>query len=341
MSIESNNVEGSTKAPILPNECYGQACCQPDYKQPMLISFSGGRTSAMMTYHLLKKYSNKYDFKVIFANTGHEREATLEFVKKCDDILGFNTIWVEAVTPIEHGKGTYAKVVNFETAYRNVLKNGIDPFETVISKHGITNISLPHCSREMKKVTIRAYMRMIGHSRIDYKTYLGIRTDEPKRLNFKKAKKEKLIYMAELGKVSKQDVNKYWSKMPFDLELKSYEGNCILCWKKSDRKLYTIIREAIIKEDLEVLAEIAWHKQMETKYGRYTPETRKKQDKGQTNYFFMKDRSINDMVEEAMLLDTAEFAFDETTLFDEVTQLRLWNSELDAHAGCSESCEAW
>lgn len=310
-------------------------------KETRLISFSGGRTSAMMTNHLLKKYSNEYDFKVVFANTGHEREATLEFVNKCDEVLGFNTIWVECVTNPIFGKGDSAKIVNYETAYRNYKKNGIDPFEQVIAKHGISNMATPHCSRQMKKTTIRAFMRQNGHKQVDYKTYLGIRSDEKKRIDFKKAKKEKLIYMAELGVVSKQDVNKYWSKMPFDLNLKSYEGNCSLCWKKSDRKIFTIIREALMNDDFELLAEIEWIRDMEKKYGMYYPKSRSKQNNGQPVYFFKDNRSMDEMIEESMLLSTDDFAFDETNLIDDVIQMRLWDNNLDANQGCVESCEAW
>jgi hypothetical protein len=34
---------------------------------------------------------------VVFANTGQEREETLEFVKQCDDHFGFGTVWIEGV----------------------------------------------------------------------------------------------------------------------------------------------------------------------------------------------------------------------------------------------------
>jgi len=63
----------------------------------ILISFSGGRTSAMMTRLLLTHpmYADR-EKVVLFANTGREDEATLQFVKDCDDHMSFQTIWVEA-----------------------------------------------------------------------------------------------------------------------------------------------------------------------------------------------------------------------------------------------------
>jgi len=47
-----------------------------------VLSFSGGRSSALMTIERLKANN---DSVVIFANTGKENEATLKFVNDCDN----------------------------------------------------------------------------------------------------------------------------------------------------------------------------------------------------------------------------------------------------------------
>lgn len=312
-------------------------------KELVCISFSGGRTSAMMTKYLLDMKSDIYDFVVVFANTGHEREATLQFVKKCDDIFGFNTVWIEAVTNNKFGYGVSYKIVNYETAYRNYLKNGVDPFESYIAKHGIPNQNFPSCSRELKKNTIRAYMKnALGFNKITYKTALGIRSDEPKRLDWIKAKRDKLMYFAELGKITKSAVNEFWSKQQFDLELKSYQGNCILCWKKSDRKLYTIIQEGILSNDKELLAEMEWIKYIENTYGKYYPNKRSlKHDINKQINFFRKDRNMEEIIQESYLFDVSEFAKDESKLIDTAKQLSIWDDELDGNFGCTESCEAF
>ena len=52
-------------------------------KRDIVISFSGGRTSAFMAA-FCKEYYKDDNVLVIFANTGREREETLEFVDKCD-----------------------------------------------------------------------------------------------------------------------------------------------------------------------------------------------------------------------------------------------------------------
>jgi 3'-phosphoadenosine 5'-phosphosulfate sulfotransferase (PAPS reductase)/FAD synthetase len=55
----------------------------------LFISFSGGRTSAMMTQRLLETRSSDQQIVVLFANTGLENEETLRFVDQCDRKLGF------------------------------------------------------------------------------------------------------------------------------------------------------------------------------------------------------------------------------------------------------------
>lgn len=62
-------------------------------KKKLVISFSGGRTSAYMTKMLLDSLDRSiYDIAVVFANTGKEREETLDFVHECDIRFGFDTI---------------------------------------------------------------------------------------------------------------------------------------------------------------------------------------------------------------------------------------------------------
>lgn len=291
-------------------------------KENLLISFSGGRTSAFMTWWLLKHYQDKYNMIVVFANTGKEREETLKFVNKCDIEFGFNTVWVEAFVHNESGKGTTHVVTNYKDAKRNG-----EPFEDVIAKYGIPNQNTPHCTRELKQNPIKSYAKSIGWNR--YKTALGIRSDEPKRLDWAKRVKHNILYFAEIMHVTKSDVNMFWSKQNFDLELKSYEGNCDLCWKKAHRKNMTILSE---KPELS-----EWWYEMEEKYQNFTPKSRIK--KAKPPYMFYRDNlSIIDLLDEAKNTDF-EKSKDESKHIDLYKQSSLWDTYLDSNGGCIESCE--
>lgn len=299
-------------------------------KKKLLISFSGGRTSAFMCWWLLNVWPNrdKYEIIVVFANTGKEKPQTLDFVEKCDKYFGLNVVWIEAVTNPKNRFGVLAKIVSFETADRTGK-----PFEDVIAKHGIPNQASPHCSRQLKQEAIRAYARSIGWVGRKYRTAIGIRADEPERLNWETAKKKYLIYpLAQWIRVNKSDINLFWSKQPFDLELKSYEGNCDFCWKKSLRKLMTIA-----KDNPELLG---WWQEMQKKYGNFiSPSRKSKEDLKLPLNFFRNQMTVEDIVEESKFPFTP--AIDDSKLIDQYKQMSLWSEELDGNNGCSESCEAF
>lgn len=54
---------------------------------PTALSFSGGRTSAYMARQV-QLANPSANVTYLFANTGKEREETLEFVRRCDDEWG-------------------------------------------------------------------------------------------------------------------------------------------------------------------------------------------------------------------------------------------------------------
>ena len=239
----------------------------------IIACFSAGRTSAYMTKKLIDEleckpyirngvqcHLTKYGqfLYVVFNNTGKEREESLQFVKDCDDSFGFRTVWLEAITNPLKGKGVTPKVVTFETASRNG-----EPFEAMIAKIGLPNQARSKCTSELKTNNTNAFRRKQGL--LKSWQAVGIRADEPKRLNWEKADKFKVFYpLVTMFPSSKQDVNKFWSLQSFDLNLKSYEGNCDLCWKKSMRKLMTIAVEHPELTD--------WWSDMESKYGMFIPD---------------------------------------------------------------------
>lgn len=294
-------------------------------KDKLLVSFSGGETSAYMLWWILKNWSNKYEIKVVFANTGQENEETLLFVQKCSEYFKVEVIWVEAVVNPENRKGTTHKVVNFETASRNG-----EPFEAVIAKYGIPNPATPHCNREMKLNAINSYMKSIGWKK--YYSAIGIRVDEFDRMNAKRKERRLLYPLISEKPMSKAKINQWWNLQPFRLELKGYQGNCKTCWKKSDAKLYTLINENKSQFD--------FFKQMENKYSSFVPESRIKLmlERGEeiptrTN-FFRKNRSVADLVKEAenfkrIITDDSQTLDNQIDLFD-----LLEEESCDIYAEC-------
>lgn len=294
-------------------------------KDRLLVSFSGGETSAYMLWWILKNWSNKYEIKVVFANTGQENEETLLFVKKCSEYFNIEVVWVEAVVNPENRKGTTHKVVNFETASRNG-----EPFEAVIAKYGIPNPATPHCNREMKLNAINSYMKSIGWKK--YYSAIGIRVDEFDRMNAKRKEKRLLYPLISEKPMSKAKINQWWNLQPFRLELKGYQGNCKTCWKKSDAKLYTLINENRSQFD--------FFEQMENKYSSFVPESRIKlmKERGEeiptrTN-FFRKNRSVADLVKEAenfkrIITDDSQTLDNQIDLFD-----LLEEESCDIYAEC-------
>lgn len=283
---------------------------------PLIISFSGGKTSAYMTYLLIKKYSGKRVIVVIFANTGKERNETLDFVNNCDIHFGFNTIWIEGVTFQNQTKSSGYKIVDFATADRTGI-----PFEDMINKYGIPNKTFPHCTRELKINPIASYIKDLGYGDA-YEMGIGIRADEPRRLTVK----PNIIYpLAYEFPTTKLMVAQWWDKQPFNLQLKDHEGNCDMCWKKSKIKLLTSI-----VEDPDY---ITWWHFMEETYKEFVPPSQR-HSRLTPIHFFRGNESAKDLIE----LSKTPF-----TLFkDKHTKenLNYTSPNIDFTDPCEESCEA-
>lgn len=273
------------------------------------IAFSGGKTSGYMTKLLLDKVAFLYeDVKVVFANTGQENEATLDFVHRCDKEFGFNVVWVEAnVLSDVKGVGTSFKIVDYHTASRDGK-----PFEDVIRKFGIPNRTWQICSRELKANTVRAYLRSLGWRKKDYVSAIGIRHDEIHRISAN-CERDRLIYpLAEWFKVDKMFINTWWATQTFNLTLKEHQGNCKWCWKKSKRKLLTLANET--PEIFEFPA------RMELMYAKAGNPNRKERA-----VFFQNYTSTIELLEEARRGDFNPFV----------------DKHYDEPNGCSESCEVF
>jgi len=337
-------------------------------KQKMVVSFSGGKTSAYMAVKLIELWGHVYDFVFIFANTGLEDEETLIFVNRCDVEFGLNVVWVEAVVNPVHMKGITHKTVSFETASRNG-----EPFEAHIAKSGIPNANKPQCSDRLKALVIEHYKRTHGLTGLPHA--LGMRCDEMNRvLSAKKRKVLELVgldahnwwqqdkdcrvmlldsvsdnieitsmltdkpkqFMSTIKSLychnaynliypladeyhnmqcDKQDVSSFWEEQSFTLNLEEHQGNCMTCWKKSDKKLWLIA--------LETPEKYEFMRRMENTYQHVKPN-----DDGKPRTFFRKHRSVENI-------------FNEASMYDVVALRKMIGGNSDVESGCSESCEAY
>lgn len=207
---------------------------------PALILFSGGRTSGYMLRHILDAHGGKLpdDVVVTFANTGKEREETLRFVHDCATHWNVKVHWLEY-----RGGDEKFEEVGFNSASRNG-----EPFAALIAKknylpNGVTRF----CTTELKIRPMRDFCKSLGWK--NWTNVIGLRYDEGSRvmkaLDRNEQGKEPWRNSMPMSKAKAtvRDVRAFWDAQPFDLQLKSYEGNCDLCFLKSKAKLQALMRE--------------------------------------------------------------------------------------------------
>jgi len=178
-----------------------------------IINFSGGKSSALMT---ILEYNPETDY-VVFCDTGREHDKTYKFIN------------------------------DFE-AYENIpiiRLGGSDAFENYLSKRNfeeIPNMMKRSCTVELKVKVARRWARQnIGMS---YYNLLGFRADEPQRVAKNKKRWQQVTQLFPLWArgINKAQVNDYWSKKPYNLEIPSILGNCTLCFMKGKDRIINILR---------------------------------------------------------------------------------------------------
>lgn len=284
----------------------------------LFVSFSGGETSGRMTQWLMSNKAHDYDQVLcLFANSGQEHEATLEFVRQCSGLFGIEVIWIEADINVENPAKSGFKVVDFDSADRSGKV-----FEDVIKAYGIPNPSWPHCTRELKTRPMTKYLRSIGWAAGTYDTAIGIRADEIDRVDPRYQEKRLYYPLAFEHPTTKPQVNAFWQKQPFRLSIKSYQGNCKWCWKKSLRKHLTNLAENPDWYDFP--------ERMENLYSTVNPKPSLPE-----RVFFRDNLSTADL---RVLAKAGGFspADDDSQIYDDQLSFTF---DLDASYGCSESCE--
>lgn len=214
------------------------------YKLPdgnVQISFSGGRTSAYMLYHILQANGDLPErCQVMFANTGREMPQTLDFVHECAEKWGVNIVWIEYDR--KENRASY-RVTN----HKNASQNG-EPFEVLLkAKKYLPNIVTRFCTTDLKIRPMKRYLvNELGWKH--WSAAVGIRADEQRRA--KTDSKDRWSYWYPLldDGVTKREVSQFWKKQNFDLRLdnvagKTPLGNCDFCFLKSEAILASMAKQ--------------------------------------------------------------------------------------------------
>jgi hypothetical protein len=207
---------------------------------PALISFSGGRTSGYMLHEILRAYDGKLpdDIRVVFANTGKEREETLRFVHECGTRWGVRVDWVE----FRDNKAGFELV-----GYNSASRNG-EPFQAIIDKKKrLPNWKERWCTNRLKVQPMTDFAASLGLVPGGYTEVIGLRYDEGLRIfkGMENAEKRgrKCAWPLSKAHVIKADIMGFWRVQPFDLGLEPWEGNCDLCFLKGRGIKKRIIRD--------------------------------------------------------------------------------------------------
>lgn len=214
--------------------------------QPTCLQFSGGRSSAYMLWRTLDANGGfpAGELDVVYANTGREATATLDFVREVSHQWNVPIRWVEF----------RAEDPGFsEVCYEKAARSG-EPFEAMVrKKQYLPNAVERFCTVELKIKPTEKLMRSLGWDEWD--SFLGFRADEPARVAKVRTKPvlpespgvERRVPLAQAG-VTKATVRDFWAAQPFDLALPidydgtTIDGNCDGCFLKSVPQLVSAMQ---------------------------------------------------------------------------------------------------
>jgi 3'-phosphoadenosine 5'-phosphosulfate sulfotransferase (PAPS reductase)/FAD synthetase len=259
----------------------------------LLVTVSGGRSSAMMARHI--QTNDKYkDFKKIyvFCNTGMERYETINFLKDIENNWNIPLIKIEGVYSQKKGLGPTYRLVNWQN-----IDMTAKPFSELIADRskgefkGLPNSNAPYCSGGLKQIPCKKYCdNYFGLN--NYLTAIGFRREDmPKRISWAEIKEDKKrIYplLTDFNEpIGQLELNSFWAKENFKLNLHGKFGNCELCWKKSDHTIIENIRHGT--------RFVKWYEEQENLY---------------QNTSFRGKKSINYFVEQSKQPYTHEINFE-------------------------------
>lgn len=175
--------------------------------------------------------------------------------------------------------------------------------------------------------------------------------------SYKGKTKNNLHYMVEISDADKSDVLSFWSKMPFDLGIDEWLGNCVFCPKKSNLKLAAAQRDdpAAYIDFLEAVGDIEVRKVVsrtqdfidrtgfyfypERFYGRSSQFIKRVLRYNEKRYEMASNLSSIAMYRGKKSLEQVIGMFDGST-GDEI-KARIRGTKSTETGSCSESCEVF
>ena len=193
-----------------------------------VVSFSGGRSSARLVFEMeRKRKENGWNVEYIFMDTGAEHPETYKFIR---EMVKF---WCVDLTCIRVKYSDFLGVGNsYEIISVDDIGLSMYPWEGMLKKYGTPSVVAPYCTSRMKIEPHKKYCDE-KYGKGNYKTWLGIRSDEPNRLK----RRDGFGFLADILFIEKQDVIDWFSVQDFDLGIPEHLGNCVFCIKKGINKV--------------------------------------------------------------------------------------------------------
>lgn len=264
----------------------------------LLVTVSGGRSSAMMARHI--QTNEKYkDFEklYVFCNTGMERPETIEFLSNIVEYWNIPLVMIEGVYSNDRGVGVRHKVVDFDNLdMKGRVFSEMIAHLNKIKWTGVPNPAIPYCSSYLKVHPSHSFAKEIFGTTKYYKAIGYRKEDMPKRISWAEIKEDTNRFYPLItdfkSPISQYDLNDFFNKEDFKLKIHSALGNCRYCWKKDEINVIP----KIIKMDLQNGENyfIDWHLKEEQKYG---------------NMFFRNNLSIKDLVKLSKIPSTGTIDF--------------------------------
>jgi hypothetical protein len=207
----------------------------------IFCTVSAGYSSIMMALKLKEWYPD-HTILYAMANTSKEDIKSLDFMHKCDEYFDLGVNWIQAIFNPKRGDGVGFEIVDYYT-----LKRKGEIFEQGIKKLGISSKINAWCNRDMKLVPLKKFADSV-FGLDNYSIAVGLRADEIDRVK-KAYYTNNTFYPLMDNGITTKDRNRFWNEQPIQIEIPAYKGNCDLCYKKSNRKIMTVIKEEPNKVD--------------------------------------------------------------------------------------------